>query len=141
MSASPDTKLQFNFKTPAGDLHNIYAADEDEASELLESFGRLIGQAAEIGTLLRTASGASAALATGAPPPAVAPVYQLPTQAQAPAQEGYNSSPTCAHGKPMKLKQSKPGAARAWSAWMCDTPQGTPDQCKPIDAKTGKPWG
>jgi hypothetical protein len=39
----------------------------------------------------------------------------------------------------MKLKQSKPGAAGLVVRRMCDTPQGTPNQCKPIDAKTGKP--
>lgn len=138
---NPETKLQFNFKTPAGDLFNVYAADEDEAADLLEAFGRLVGKASEIGTLLRTASGASQALAAPAAPAPVASGFaSFPTQAPAPAQEGFSASPVCPHG-PMKLKQSKPGAARAWSAWMCDTPQGTPDQCKPIDARTGKPWG
>lgn len=142
MSAPEDTKLQFNFKNTAGDLFNVYAADEDEAAELLESFGRLAGKVAEIGTLLRTASGASAALST-APPAVAAPAGPfVPQQAAAPRQEsigGGGMAPTCHHG-PMKLRQSKPGAARPWSAWMCDTPQGTPDQCSPIDAKTGKPW-
>jgi hypothetical protein len=138
LSANADSKLQFNFKNSAGDLFNIYAADEDEAADLLEAIGRLAGQVGEVGALLRTASGAAQQLST--PPAQAAPVF-IPQQAQAPAQEGISGSPMCAHGKSMKLKQSKPGAAKPWSAWFCDTPQGTPDQCKPIDAKTGKPWG
>lgn len=133
-----DVKLQVNYKTTSGDLINLYASDEDEMAEMLESFGRLAGKVAEIGTLLRTASGASQALTPAASP---AQSFQIPQQAPAPSQESFNGSPTCAHGKPMKLKQSKAGAQRAWTAWFCDTPQGTPDQCKPIDAKTGKPWG
>lgn len=137
MSANPETKLQFNFKTSAGDLHNIYAADEEEAAELLEGFGRLVGKAAEIGTLLRTASGAAQTLSTGAGAPA--PAY-IPQQAQAPAQESFGNVPSCAHG-PMIERGAKPGAARQWRAYFCNTPQGTPNQCKPIDAKTGKPWG
>lgn len=135
-----DVKLQVNYKTPSGDLINLYAADEDEMAELLESFGRLSGKVAEIGALLRTAGGASAALAS--PPPASAPLSSphVPQQAPAPGAESYGGAPSCIHG-PMKQKFSKPGAARQWSAWFCDTPQGTPNQCKPIDAKTGKPWG
>lgn len=136
---NPDTKLQFNYKTPNGDLHNIYAADEDEAAELLEAFGRLVGKASEISTLLRTAQGASAALTS--PTPALPPTAPFPALTQTPAapQDAFNPAPVCNHG-PMKLKASKPGATRSWSAWMCDTPQGTPGQCSPIDAKTGKPW-
>lgn len=136
-----DVKLQVNYKTPAGDLINLYAGDEDEMADLLEAFGRLSGKVAEIGALLRTAGGASAALATTQPLAVLPPTKLFPAQAPAPEAGGFNTSPTCGHGKPMKLKTSKPGASRQWSAWFCDTPQGTPDQCKPIDAKTGKPWG
>lgn len=45
----------------------------------------------------------------------------------------------CSHGQ-MQLRHNKPGAAKKWSAYMCPTPQGTPGQCKPVDAKTGKSW-
>jgi hypothetical protein len=94
VTANPDTKLQFNFKTANGDLHNIYAADEDEAAELLEAFGRLVGKAAEIGTLLRTAQGASAALAS--PPPGCPRLHLRPSLLRGPPagscapQEGFN---------------------------------------------------
>lgn len=140
MSAPDTAKIQFNFKTAAGDLFNLYASDEDEADELLEAFGRLVGKAAEISTLLRTASGASAALA--APAPALENVggFQFPTQAPAPARESFGGTPQCAHGS-MIERSAKPGSARQWKAYFCNTPQGTPNQCKPIDAKTGKPWG
>lgn len=45
----------------------------------------------------------------------------------------------CPHGW-MQLKSGN-GAKGPWSAYMCPTPKGTPDQCKPVDAKTGKTWG
>jgi hypothetical protein len=38
--------------------------------------------------------------------------------------------PMCAHGV-RQFRTSKPGAARAWQAWMCPTPKGTPGQCDP----------
>lgn len=144
MSAPNDTKLQFNFKTAAGDLHNVYATDEEEAADLLEAFGRLVGKASEIGQLLRSASGAAQTLSTGSG------FGGVPAQAGPPAQESYSAPvasvpagggvPNCQHG-PMIERQAKPGSSRQWRAYFCNTPQGTPGQCKPIDAKTGKPWG
>jgi hypothetical protein len=141
VSAPSDTKLQFNFKTAAGDLHNVYAVDEEEAHELLEAFGRLVGKTAEISQLLRTASGAAQTLSTGSG------FGGVPAQAGPPPQEVYappvtaaGGTPNCVHG-PMIERSAKAGAARQWKAYFCNTPQGTPNQCKPIDAKTGKPWG
>ena len=66
---------------------------------------------------------------------------QAPVQQQAapPANNGEITPPVCAHGA-MQRRTSKAGAARAWVAYMCPTPQGTPNQCKPIDAVTGKSW-
>jgi hypothetical protein len=45
---------------------------------------------------------------------------------------------TCPHG--YRTLKSGNGARGAWSAWMCPAPQGDPTKCKPVDAKTGKPW-
>ncbi len=45
----------------------------------------------------------------------------------------------CDHGW-MEYKSGQ-GAKGPWSAYFCPTPKNTPGQCKPVDAKTGKPWG
>ena len=45
----------------------------------------------------------------------------------------------CDHGW-MQYKTGQ-GAKGQWEAYFCPTPKGTPGQCKPVDAKTGKPWG
>ncbi|WP_436776083.1 hypothetical protein [Yinghuangia sp. YIM S09857] len=65
---------------------------------------------------------------TNAPAPSYAQSYNAPPpQAGPPAQ---NAAPSCAHG-PRVYRESKPGAAKAWKAWMCGTPQGTQGQCPP----------
>lgn len=51
---------------------------------------------------------------------------------------GQVSGRKCQHGW-MQLK-SGVSSRGEWSAYMCPAPKG-PGQCKPIDAKTGKPWG
>lgn len=75
-------------------------------------------------------------LVTGLSAPAEAPQapQNVPVQRQAPAQESYGGTeppaPSCQHGQRV-FRQSKPGAAKQWKAWMCPAPQGTVDQCAP----------
>lgn len=57
-------------------------------------------------------------------PQPVAPVAA--PQAAGPA----GAPPMCIHGA-RQFRASKPGAARAWQAWMCPTAKGTPGQCEP----------
>lgn len=40
------------------------------------------------------------------------------------------TGPVCQHG-PMVWRESKPGAAKPWRAFMCPTEKGTPGQCEP----------
>ena len=123
MSANPDTKLQVNLKTPGGALINVYATDE---TELLALMRVIYSNAQAITQTEQLLSGASVVQNTFAPAaPAAAPAAQsaAPVQTEKPA-------PSCKHG-PMTLRHSKPGAARKWSAYMCPTPKGTPDQCEP----------
>jgi hypothetical protein len=54
---------------------------------------------------------------------------QAATQQAPPVQQG--AGETCIHGA-MKYKESAPGAAKTWKAWMCPTPKGTAGQCEPI---------
>lgn len=63
--------------------------------------------------------------------PVGGPAQAAPTAPQAAAQTPPGDGPpTCPHGTKV-YKTSKPGAPRAWRAWMCPAPQGTPDQCAP----------
>lgn len=39
-------------------------------------------------------------------------------------------APVCQHGQ-MVYRESKPGTAKAWKAWFCSSPKGTPNQCDP----------
>lgn len=61
-------------------------------------------------------------------PPAWAGQQQAPAQA-APQAANQPPAPACAHG-PMQYRESKPGAAKTWKAWMCSAPKG-PGQCEP----------
>lgn len=105
----------------------------------------------EVTKLLNIAANAATAFqgvyatAKGLPGATVAEVQQGQSAPQAPPQQqapqgGGTPPPQCQHGT-MVQRSAKPDAARQWSAFFCPTPKGTPGQCKPIDAKTGKPWG
>lgn len=57
----------------------------------------------------------------------------VPAQRSAPVTNtgsAQGPGPSCPHGNKV-YKESKPGAARAWKAWMCPAPQGDASQCKP----------
>jgi hypothetical protein len=141
VTAPANTKIQFNFKTPGGDLHNVYAVDADEAEELLDALFTLLPKVNDTATAIRGVAAAGQSLGATA---VDAPVQQqqfVPQQRQAPAQEAAPAATGgqfCHHGA-MTHKSAAPGSGKKWAAWFCPGPKG--DQCKPIDAKTGKPWG
>lgn len=67
--------------------------------------------------------------AVSGPPSAPAAPVQGPTDQGPPP--GSGAVPSCVHG-PRVYKQSKPGAAKAWAAYMCPLPQGRKaEQCAP----------
>lgn len=72
----------------------------------------------------------SAPAASPAAPPQGAPASTYTPPPAAPAQPSQGQAPMCAHG-PRVYRESKPGASRAWRAWMCGSPQGTAGQCDP----------
>ncbi len=41
-----------------------------------------------------------------------------------------SDGPICKHG-PKAFKQGVNSSGKAWKAWMCPAPKGTPDQCAP----------
>lgn len=125
-----------------------------ELGQLVASLGIDITQYLQAVGSTGTISGASeqalANIDAGGLNAAVAPdkqatpqAYTPPAQAapQPPAQNtnapwgaapsnGNFSKPQCHHG----VRQHREGNGKRgpWAAWMCPSPQGTPDQCKPI---------
>ena len=69
----------------------------------------------------------------GYAPPAPSFAVAQPQYVQAPQQQAAPAgppAPQCRHGA-MTFRESKPGAPKAWKAWMCAAPKGTPDACEP----------
>lgn len=126
MSEKP--KYQINFKLSSGDLINLYA---DNADELAEQLSYIQGLAGQITTVSKTLNGSASH------PSASSNVVAAFPGAQVTAVTHHTPAPTvaggvdqCKHGA-RTYRESKPGTARPWRAWMCPTPKGTPDQCEP----------
>jgi hypothetical protein len=136
-----DWKLQVSYKTPAGDMINVRANTADELSVLLEGVGDYSSQIASVQRLVVGAynvaplgtSGSTqgttqlqssapiqqAAASVGAPPSAVTPAG--------------TASPTCIHGARIFRQGVSKTTGKPYAFWACPTPQGTPDQCKPVN--------
>jgi hypothetical protein len=121
MSAPSDTKLQVNVKTPGGTLLNVYAST---TQELDYGLNLLAEKAQAILDLERLLAGAAAVVAAGATSPAGKAVVKVTSPQQA------GNTPSCKHGARV-YRESKPGAAKKWRAYMCGAEKGTPDQCEP----------
>jgi hypothetical protein len=80
------TCLQFNFKTPAGSLLNVYASDHDEASALLADLQGLLGRVADIERVIGATT--------------VVNNTFVPQQRPAPQQESYSSGGGQQQGRP-----------------------------------------
>jgi hypothetical protein len=122
---SENWKIQVSPKTPGGALINIRAENGDELRRGLAFVRDHAQEILDTEALLAGAQVVVAAGLTAAPEP---PQF-VPAPPQAPAQAP-SSGPACKHG-PMQFRESKPGAAKAWRAYFCPTPKGTPDQCEP----------
>lgn len=101
MSAPDSTVFQFNFKTPSGSLHNIYATNGTEAVELLDAFAEsLIEKVFDVEQKLIAAGNVAAVVAA---PVTVTPAPAAPVPTAAPSSAPAGSAPLCEHGQPMKL--------------------------------------
>lgn len=133
--------LQVSPKLPDGTLVNIRANNALDLKKGLEDVRLVAGDIAETVALLHGTKTLASAGVTGevqqpAPvSPEVAPSNVTPINQQA----GQPPAPSCIHGQ-KQFKSSAPGAGREWSAWFCPSPKGTPGQCSPVDAVTGKEW-
>ncbi len=136
-----DWKLQVSYKTPAGDMINIRANTADELSVLLEGIGDYSTQVAAVQRLVVGAYNAAPLGTTpstqGTPPS----TYSAPTQAQGPlltpppsaVTPSGQASPTCVHGARVFRQGVSKNTGKPYAFWACPTPQGTPDQCKPVN--------
>jgi hypothetical protein len=134
-------KLQVSYKTPAGDMINIRAHTADELSVLLEGIGDYSAQVAAVQRLVVGAYNA-APLGTVASTPSTAPSgFSAPSQGQGPlftpppsaVTPTGQASPTCTHGARIFRSGTSKTTGKPYAFWACPTPQGTPDQCKPVN--------
>jgi hypothetical protein len=136
-----DWKLQVSYKTPAGDMINIRANTADELSVLLEGIGdystqvaavqRLVVGAYNAAPLGTTSSTVNTAPSTySAQPQVQAPSFTPPPSAITPSG---TASPTCVHGARIFRQGVSKNTGKPYAFWACPTPQGTPNQCKPVN--------
>lgn len=161
---SENWKIQVSPKLTDGTLINLRAETPEEADNILNwaiNNAAKIGEAVQavnaVSVVAQSFPGAQVVVQPPAPaataqttgggwsqqgtqqaPPAFVPQQGAPQAA--PADEGLLPAPFCAHAHlgPMVLRRGKP--PKRWVAYMCPTPQNTPGQCRPVDAKTGESW-
>jgi len=136
-----DWKLQVSYKTPSGDMINVRAQTADELSVLLEGVGDYSTQIAatqqkvlasyNLNPLSTTSSTTNIGHSQSSPqgfqsaPPVSAPPSPVNASGQA--------SPTCVHGARIFRQGVSKTTGKPYAFWACPTPQGTPDQCKPVN--------
>ena len=164
---SENWKIQVSPKLTDGTLINLRAETPDEAARILdwsiENAGK-IGEAVKalnaVEVFTQAFPGAQVTVqappnqqppqqqgggwnpnAQTPPPPWVGqqPQAQQAPPQQAPNDEGLLPPQFCSHGA-MQLRRAAADSGKSWVAYMCPTKKGTPGQCRPIDAKTGKSW-
>lgn len=129
MSAE-DWKLQVSYKTPSGDMINIRANTADELSVLLEGIGDYSTQIAATQQKVLVAYNVNPLSTTSSttsttPRPSSSPTPISPTTGTA--------APTCVHGTRIRREGISKTSGKPYAFWACPTPQGTPDQCKPVN--------
>jgi hypothetical protein len=138
---SEDWKLQVSYKTPAGDMINVRAQTADELSVLLEGVGDYSTQIAAVQRLvvgaytvapLGTPSSTPNIATSGSSATAQVLVQSLTPPPSAVTPSG-TASPTCVHGPRIFRQGMSAKTGKPYAFWACPTPQGTPDQCKPVN--------
>lgn len=97
----------------------------DAASQIGKELYRLMELTQQAAEKFQSLAPAKAKPATAAARPAAPAAAAKPAYQQAPG----GDSRTCAHGE-MVFKSGVSKTGKAWSAFMCPAPQGTPDQCE-----------
>jgi len=115
--ANEDWKLQVSYKTPTGDMINIRANTADELSVLLEGIG---DYSTQISSVQQKVVGAY----TLAP---------LSTTSSTIGTASGTAAPVCKHGARIWREGISKASGKPYAFWACPSPQGTPDQCKPVN--------
>ena len=144
--SNEDWKLQVSIRTSTNrdsDMINIRANTADELSVLLEGISDYSTQIAAVAkkvqgayTVLPLSTQNSTADTTpsgfSTPTQAGNPFGGAPMQTPPPA-SGQPTTPTCVHGARIFRQGTSKTTGKPYAFWACPTPQGTPDQCKPVN--------
>lgn len=136
-----DWKLQVSYKTPSGDMINIRGNTADELSVLLEGIGDYSTQIAAVQKLVVGAYTLAPLGTTPSTPATTQFTSFAPNQGQGPSltpppsavTPAGTASPTCVHGARIFRSGTSKTTGKPYAFWACPTPQGTPDQCKPVN--------
>ena len=125
-----DWKLQVSYKTPSGDMINIRANTADELSVLLEGIGDYSTQI--VATQQKVVGAYNLApLSTASSTTSTAPLQSSPPTPV--SQVAGTASPVCKHGARIWREGVSKASGKPYAFWACPSPQGTPDQCKPVN--------
>ncbi len=127
---SEEWKLQASFKSPGGTLINVRAGSGAELEILLGDVKEITTQISAVETELGVAH-TIAPLGTTPFTQGPAPVQNYQAQSVQPPS---GTGPTCQHGNRIFKSGVSKSTGKPYSMWVCPTPQGTPDQCKPAFA-------
>lgn len=125
-----DWKLQVSIRTSASrdsDMINIRANTAEELSVLLEGISDYSTQIASTAKIVQGAYNVSPLLTSGSTQDTT------PTQSSS-TNQTQGASPTCIHGARVYRSGISKKNGKPYAFWACPTPQGTADQCKPVNA-------
>jgi hypothetical protein len=141
--ANEDWKLQVSMKASNGDLINVRANTADELSVLLEGVGDYSTQIAAVSKKIAGAYTVAPLSTQSSTTSTTQPGFLTQTQADnpfggatAPTQQpasAHPTTPTCVHGARIFRQGMSKTTGKPYAFWACPTPQGTPDQCKPVN--------
>ena len=128
--ANEDWKLQVSYKTPSGDMINVRANTADELSVLLEGVGDYSPQIAATQQKVVGAYNLNP-LSTSSSTTSTKPSsYSAPTPVSA---ASGTAAPVCKHGARIWREGISKASGKPYAFWACPSPQGTSDQCKPVN--------
>jgi len=128
--ANEDWKLQVSYKTPSGDMINIRANTADELSVLLEGVGDYSPQIAATQQKIVGSYALNPSLTTSSTTSTKPSKYSAPTPVSA---VSGTAAPLCKHGGRIWREGISKASGKPYAFWACPSPQGTPDQCKPVN--------
>ena len=128
--ANEDWKLQVSYKTPSGDMINVRANTADELSVLLEGVGDYSPQIAATQQKIVGSYALNPSLTSSSTTSTRPSTYSAPTPVSL---ASGTAAPVCKHGARIWREGISKASGKPYAFWACPSPQGTPDQCKPVN--------